>query len=210
MRGPLKTIIRNKTDKLITYTFSPMLYIKPNSEFVMDHDIFTEHPNHSVAETMLVDAKLGRIQIVYAIDAEFATPTAVRGLVALSQSSMRKLNEGTPSANTTPIVSPKIELPPPVPFGKTANDMVEEERAKLSKEERKEIEKNEGLAEKVDLNDSTKPADNVVEVSIGSDTVKDESPVLEKEATVVEEPTEEAVEEAPKKRTRKKKEVVSL
>lgn len=205
MRGPLKTIIRNKTDKLISYPFSPMLYIRPNDEFVVDHDIFTEYPNHSVAETMLVDAKLGKIQIVYAIDAEYATPAAVRGMVCLSQSSMRKLNAGAVSAATTPIEAPKVELPPPVPFGKTANDMVKEERAKLSEEKQEEVRKSEGLEKTIDMNDSTKPASNIIQVSIGPDTVKDEAPVLEKTA---EEPV---VEEAPKKRGRKaKKEVATL
>lgn len=200
MRGPLKTIIRNKTDKLITYPFSPMLYIRPNDEFVVDHDIFTEYPNHSIAETMLVDAKLGKIQIVYAIDAEYATPAAVRGLVCLSQSSMRKLNAEMVSATTTPIESPKIELPPPVPFGKTANDMVKEERAQLPEEKQEEVRKSEGLEKTIDMNDSTKPADNIIQVEIGSDTVKDAAPVLGKTA-----------EEPAKKRGRKpKKEVATL
>lgn len=205
MQGPLKVIIRNNTDKLISYALMPDIYIQPHGEFTLDYDPFTRHPNNSVTETMLIDARLKRTQLVYLMDGEFITPAVGKDIVKLSRFALRCIDNAKPDAWTKPISSPKIDMPINVPFGKTADDMVKEERAKLSEEERAEREKSEGLAKEVDLNDSTKPASNVVEISMASDTVKEDAPVLEKEAEAT-----EADEEAPKKRTRKKKEVATL
>ena len=212
MQGPIKVIIRNNTDKLIGYALTPEIYIKPHDEFTLNYDPFTRHPNNTVTETMLIDAKLQRTQIVYVVDGEFITPTVGKDIAKLSRYAQRCIDVTKPEAWSKPIKNEEIKLPPPVPFGKTANDMVKEERAKLSEKEQEEIRKDEGLEKTIDMNDSTKPVSNVIEVSMGSDTAKEEAPVPEKTAEDTDdESTAYAVEEAPKKRGRKaKKEVGSL
>lgn len=207
MRGPLKVIIRNKTDKLIAYRFNPDIYVRPNDEFILDYDPFTRHANHSEAETMLIDARCGRTQIVYVLDAEYVTPAADKNIVKLSHAAMRRIGNTQPDAWTTPIQATESKLQLSTPFGKTGEDM-------LSEEEKEAIRKREGLPKEISLNKATENMEKVVDVlpapkQIQEDATKEETIEKVAESGVVEEPTEEVAEE-PKKRGRKKKEVVSL
>ena len=64
MQGPLKTVIRNKTDKALIYTTFPRIYVQPQSEFVLNFDPFTRWETGNALEALLVDVRLGRAQIV--------------------------------------------------------------------------------------------------------------------------------------------------
>ena len=88
-----------------------------------------------------------------------------------------------------------------VPFGKTAEDV-------LSDEEKEAIKKREGLPKEVTLNKATENLDKVVDVLPAQKQIKEDAKEESAEKAVEPEVVEEA--EEPKKRGRKKKEVVSL
>ncbi len=130
MRGPLKTIIRNRTGKALSYNTIPKLYIQPGKEFVLEFDPFSKWSSSNALETLLVDAKKGNIQIVYQIDSEYAVPAPSKDMVKLSRIGEAAIGLKPEIPQPRPAVKP-LEAPKRVPLGKTADELVAEERKEL-------------------------------------------------------------------------------
>jgi len=202
MHGPLKVVVRNLTDKPVAYPTSPTLYIQANSEYVLDFDPFTRWADYTSAlEPLLVDARKGIVQIIYALDSDFVSYVPCTGYVQLSLIAQRRLNMEKPAP---PIVAPEAELPKRVPFGKTVDDMVEDERKDLSEEEKEERRKRDGELKEVDLGKRTSTVSEELNVGLEPDHVV--KPPFEPKA----EEKVEVKEATPKRGGRRKKEVVSL
>jgi len=73
MQGPLKTSIRNLTQKPIIYGVTNRIYLRPESETIYNFDPFTKWENNKALGALLGDAKRGRVAITYIFDPDFSS-----------------------------------------------------------------------------------------------------------------------------------------
>jgi hypothetical protein len=214
MQGPLKTVIRNKTDRMLIYTVFPRIYVQPGGECVLDFDPFTRWKDTYTLESLLVDVRKGNAQIVYMIDPKYATAGSKPDMVMLTAGAEAKASDKPKEAPTKNEDRPKPPQQPEkagVPFGKLPGEAEEptpktgaitdgkstNPAAQMNAEIINKV-ADEKVATEVDLSkDATAKAKEAVTLTPIND------------AEIAEKETEAKAAETPKKRGRKK-EVIRL
>lgn len=127
MQGPLKTVIRNKTDRMLIYPVTPRIYVQPQGECTLDFDPFTKWKDGYSLESLLVDVRKGNAQIIYMVDPLYATAGSKPDMVFLTVNAEARCND-------KPKETPKVvERPRPpqqpektgIPFGKLPGETEE-------------------------------------------------------------------------------------
>lgn len=120
MQGPLKTVIRNKTDRMLIYTVFPRIYVQAGGECVLDFDPFTRWKDTYTLEALLIDVRKGDAQIVYMIDPKYATAGSNPDMVRLTAGAEAKASDKPKEAPKKVEDRPKPPQQPEkvgVPFG---------------------------------------------------------------------------------------------
>lgn len=129
MQGPLKTVIRNKTDRMLIYTVFPRIYVQPRGECVLDFDPFTRWKDTYTLESLLVDVRKGNAQIVYMIDPKYATAGSKPDMVMLTAGAEAKASDKPKEApkkkNEDRPKPPQQPEKAGVPFGKLPGESEE-------------------------------------------------------------------------------------
>ena len=209
MKGPLQTVIRNLTDKPLTYP-ACKLFVKPNSEFLLPFDPFTKYEASNALERLLIDVKQGKALIIYLYDGNYAAATPVNS-VQLSLNAQRILNTPVIEQPKAAVKKEPARMEGTLPPGELP-EAPKIEREKLDKHSRVEQKVSQAAADAAGIGtepeeDEAKNIDKMLEeqsLHREPDPVKDpqkEEPVIEPEV-VAEQPA--------KKGGRKKKEVVTL
>lgn len=195
MLRPLHTVIRNLTEKTLIYDTVPRLFINGRSERVLDFDPFTRSQGGPATEKLLIDARLGKVQIIYTVDPQYATIAAGGDFVQLSMAAKRAIG----AAKQAPVATPEkkeVKKPRMVPFGKTLDEVNAESVSSAEVPTPKESTEVSMVSEKLD------PAVHAPEVTLSKEAAEIVDKPVDLSPSAEEAPAEAAA-ETKKKRSKK-------